>query len=149
MRLSIFWCLFLGILLNTTPVPIFGESLSPQNSKNELYSEPPVTPEAQTRQFYTEFFNMLLTLGIVVLLLLIITWAFKRLLHSRMHQINITSAIKILESRGISTKLSIHLIEVQGRGIVFAESSSGIEKLAEISLSQDTFQNILDEKMKK
>jgi len=143
---SIFRILFFLILFNTSVV--MAETATSPKTQNEFYIDPE-KPEVQTRHFYVEFLNMILTLVVIIILLLLITWAFKRLLHSRMQQINVTSTIKILETRAVSTKASVHLIEVQGKGIVFAESGSGIVKLTEIELPESSFQNILEEKMKK
>lgn len=128
-------------------------ALCQEKSEQETKTlEFPITQESETERgsFYWEFINMLTTLGMIVAVLLIISWLFKKTLQTRMQQINVTSMIKILETRAISTKLSLHLIEVQNKGIVFAESTSGIEKLTEIDLqgqSGKSFKRILEDKI--
>ena len=106
--------------------------------------------EVEGRDFTSEFSNMLLTLGLIVLVMLLATWLFKKAMHSRIQQINVTSLIKVLETRTLSTKLSVHLIEVCNRGIVFAESATGVAKLTEVSLEGEeekpSFGEILEPK---
>ncbi|GAB4229862.1 MAG: hypothetical protein Tsb0021_07800 [Chlamydiales bacterium] len=94
-----------------------------------------------------QFFNMLLTLGLIIGLLLIITWFFKKMMYSRIQQMNQTSEIKILESRAVSTKMSVHLLEVHNKQILFAESASGLLHLGDFPAqkSSRTFEEVLDE----
>lgn len=93
--------------------------------------------EAESHNFYIEFLRMLLILGFIIAFLFLLSWAVKRLLNTKMQGINRDSLIKILETRPISNKSSIHLIEVLGKGLVIGESLSGIVLLADIPLEPD------------
>ena len=118
--------------------------------EHERYFEDEITKEdAQNdNRFLKEFFKMLLMLGLLVGALLLITWIFKRTMSTRMDQMNVTSAIKILERRSLTPKSVVYLVEVYGRSIVFAESPSGITALADITSQErekhPSFQEVLD-----
>ncbi len=83
--------------------------------------------------FYSDLFNMLFTLGLLIALLLMGSWIVKRLMHTRLHQINTTSSIKIIESRALSTKSVIYLLEIQGKEIAVAESINGITQITGVT----------------
>lgn len=124
-------------------------------AENEAVDRPQDIPEnneyihADEPDLYPTFWNMLGTLALLVCALLILTWFFKRMTHSKIRQMNKTSPIKVIESRALSTKLSVHFIEVENKGIVFAESANGIAKLAEIPIEEiketRSFRTILEE----
>jgi flagellar biogenesis protein FliO len=65
---------------------------------------------------------------------------------ARIQQMNVTSDIKILDSRAVSTKLNVHLIEVHKKEVLFAESATGIEKLAEFSTEARNFEDVMKRK---
>lgn len=96
-------------------------------------------------RFTDELMNMLYTLGLLVLFLFFVSWGFRRLMSSRIQQMNTTSDIKILETRQVSTKLLVHMIQVRGKNIVFAESASGVDKLSEFPAESRTFKEVMDE----
>lgn len=138
------------------------------SSKNDANSHSLGNDEAATKEenlgygrFFSEFISMLFALGLIIGLMLVIAWALKRMLHTRMHQMNTSSAIKILERRTLNPKAALYLLDINGKGIVIAESSVGIHQVAEVpltgissnSFSQEkdpaAFSKILQEKMKK
>lgn len=77
-------------------------------------------------RFFTEFLNMLATLGLLIGIILIAAWFLKRFLNTRMEQINTTSSIKILERRALSPKTALYLLEVNDKSILIAESQNGV-----------------------
>jgi flagellar biogenesis protein FliO len=89
-------------------------------------------------QFYSQFLSMLSTLGIVVAVILFITWVLKQLLSTRIQQMNSSSAIKILERRSLTPKTAIYLLDVYGKGIAIAESQNGVTRLSEFSIVDST-----------
>jgi flagellar protein FliO/FliZ len=104
------------------------------------------TEESGMGRFLTEMFHMLFTLGLIIGAMLIGAWVLKKFLNTRVRQMNMTSAIKILERRTLTPKSAIYLIDVCGKGIVIAESPSGIERLTEIDLPPEVEENSKEEK---
>ncbi|CDZ80968.1 flagellar biosynthetic protein FliO [Candidatus Rubidus massiliensis] len=96
----------------------------------------PSPPEAD--RFMSEFFHMLLTLGFIVAFLLLAAYGMKKFLHTRMHQINANSEIKILESRALSTKTTLYVVEVKGHHLTIAESGNGVTLLSKSNTKQFT-----------
>lgn len=110
--------------------------------------------------FFTTFVNMLATLGIIIALILIVAWFLKKMLNTRIQQINTSSLIKIIERRTLTPKTSIYLLEFNGQDILIAESQNGVTQLAvgteNKSISDSStesqapsFEKILDDKSKK
>lgn len=84
-------------------------------------------------KFYTEFLNMLATLGLLIGVILIAAWFLKRFLNTRMEQINTVSSIKIVERRALSPKSALYLLEVNDQSILIAESQNGVTFLSRFS----------------
>ncbi len=82
-----------------------------------------------------DFFNMLFTLGMLLAGLLLVTWFLKRMVRNRTTATNSTNAIRILEKRSLSQKSHLYLIEVLGKGVLIADSASGIQTLTEVGPS--------------
>lgn len=93
----------------------------------DLISKPMKTNEG----VFSDVLNMLSTLGMIVGFILIVAWLLRRLLNTRIEQMNENSAIRILERRQISAKSIVYLIEVGNRHLVLAESHQGIVKVTE------------------
>lgn len=83
--------------------------------------------------FVVEFFRMLATLAFILVLLFLFLWFAKRLMNARLQQVNEQSPIKILETRQLSAKTLLYLIEVEGEVILIAESHSGVTHLKDLS----------------
>lgn len=90
---------------------------------------PPQTDHGD--RFFTELLNMLAVLGIIIVIILSTAWFLKRILNTRIQQMNTVSPIKILERRALTPKTTIYLIEINGKGIALAESQNGASLLAE------------------
>lgn len=88
-------------------------------------------PNKGNDKFFSEFLNMLATLGLVIALILIAAWFIKRLLNTRMEQINTSSLIKIIDKRSISPKTGLYLLEIYDKKVLIAETQAGVAKLAE------------------
>jgi flagellar biosynthetic protein FliO len=82
--------------------------------------------------FVSEFIRMLSLLGIMIGVLLLLAWALKRIMNSRMEQMNESSNIRILERRALAPKSAVYLLEVEGTKMVVAESPAGIHHLTTI-----------------
>ena len=84
-----------------------------------------------------QLMNMLTTLGLLIALVLAASWALKRMMRTRMLQVNETSSIKILEQRAITAKTIISLIEIREKKIAIAESSNGVTLLCNYASSDE------------
>lgn len=113
------------------------------------------TPDKHNDRFYVEFFNMLATLGLVIAIILIAAWLLRRLLNTRLEQINTTSIIKIVERRALSPKSAVYLLEIYDKIMVVAETQNGITQLGEFSIPPEaeiskknplSFEKILEKK---
>lgn len=99
-------------------------------------SETPPVEEAPDR-FFMELVNMAVSLTLIVAVLLIISWFVKRLLKTRMQQMNTQSGIKILERRPLTAKTAVYILDVHGKGIVLAESANGVVALGNVPLPEE------------
>lgn len=87
-------------------------------------------------RFFSEFINMLMTLGLIVAIILIATWFLKKMVSSRMEQMNTTSIIKVVEKRMLTPRTSIYLIDVKGDGFILAESNNGVTSLGTFNFNK-------------
>ncbi|NGX61578.1 MAG: hypothetical protein K940chlam9_01065 [Chlamydiae bacterium] len=82
--------------------------------------------------YMADFFHMLLTLGFIIVLIVITVFFLKKMMRSRMHALNKTTGIKILEKRSLNTKSSLYLVDILGKGVVISESPAGIHIVTEL-----------------
>lgn len=87
-------------------------------------------------RFFQEFMNMLFYLGIIVFFIIVLTWFLKRMLASRVEQVNTKSSIKILERRPITQKTTIYILGIFGKTVAIADSTNGITLLSESSVKE-------------
>lgn len=85
--------------------------------------------DKDTDRFFHEFINMLTTLGLIVAIVLLATWYFKKMLSTKVDQLNTTSQIKVIERRVLSPKVTVYLLDVKGEGIILAESATDVTRL--------------------
>lgn len=152
-----FLYIWLTLLIASSSLPAASETSSSTQSQQEATSpstlstpstnpDEPVFPMEelikeplkQNDRFFTEFLNMLATLGFIIALILIVAWFLKRLVNSRLEQANSSSSIKVLERRSLSPKSIVYLLEIEGTGILIAESVNGITRLSEFPVSTET-----------
>jgi flagellar biogenesis protein FliO len=100
----------------------------PEKYKSFLAEE---VPESQGTNFTHEFIKMIFVLGFLLILIFLAMWVFKRIFTQRIEFMNKNSSIKILESRSISPKANIHLLEVNGTTVLLSESPAGVHPLAQ------------------
>lgn len=93
-------------------------------------------PEKESDTFQAKFLNMLFLLGLLIAFMFLASWIIKKLMKTRMSELNTSSSIKIVESRNISHKAVLHLLDVRGKGILIAESPSGIHTITEVPLDE-------------
>ncbi|MCH9627984.1 MAG: hypothetical protein S4CHLAM2_16330 [Chlamydiales bacterium] len=93
------------------------------------------SPEAigQSYNYWGQFVNMLLTLGFILILIFLSVYLLKRLMRSRIHHLNRSTGIRILERRALNSKASLYIVDVLGKGVVLSESASGIQVVTEFA----------------
>lgn len=137
--LSLLLCLFLPLSTPswarqslTEEEKIANEILKEEALRSSLSRE---TTQTVEYDYWSEFFRMLLILSAIIALLLFSSWFLKRLMNTRLEQINKLNAIKVLEKRVLSQKAVAYLLEVQGKQLVVGESPAGLQCLCEIPLT--------------
>lgn len=93
--------------------------------------------EAGSGKFMEEMLNMFIVLAGIVGVMVLVSWVLKKVLNTKMLQINQTSGIKVIERRTISPKVQIYLLEIRGKGFVIAESPQGVHGLGEFSITSE------------
>ncbi len=89
-------------------------------------------PKEET-SFTMQLLHMLATLGLLISLVLLASWFLKKMMQTRVKQVNQSSAIKILEQRPLTHKTVISLIEIHGKEIAIAESTNGVTLLYQLA----------------
>lgn len=89
--------------------------------------------QPSTGDLYLEFFKMIFMLGVIIAFLLMIMWFIKRMLSTRIEQLNTTSVIKILERRPLTQKTVIYVVEAYDKRILLAESHGGVTLLSDLT----------------
>lgn len=92
---------------------------------------------AKEINFMHEFLQMIFTLIIVLALAIFTLMMLKKLMRSRANVINENSAIRVLEKRNLSSKASLYLVDILGKGVVISETSQGIDLITELPLGAD------------
>lgn len=85
----------------------------------------------QSYNYWGQFVNMLASLGLILVLIFVSVYILKRLMRSRIQHLNRSTGIRILERRALSSKSSLYLIDVLGKGVVISDSPSGIQVVTE------------------
>lgn len=96
--------------------------------------EPPTSAEGEYRGTFVRTF---LTLIGIILLFFLTIWLFRRAPMTRSKQLNNKKNIKVIESRQLSPKTMLYLVEVGGKQIVISESHIHVEKLTTIDWMPD------------
>lgn len=86
--------------------------------------------------YASDFFHMLLVLFFVILILFVVVKLLKKLMSTRLRQINEGSRIKIIERRSLNPKASLYLVEIDGRPLCVGESPQGVHLVADLSSSE-------------
>lgn len=89
--------------------------------------------EGQTYNYWAEFANMLMTLAFIIVLIIVTVWVLKKVMRSRVQNLNRSAGIKILERRPLNQKSSLYLVNILGKGVVISESQAGVQVITEFS----------------
>lgn len=80
--------------------------------------------------FQSKFFNMLFILGLLIGFMMLASWALKRMMKNKMTHLNTGSAIKVLETRYLSPRATLYLVEIHNQNFLIAESPTTVTYLA-------------------
>lgn len=106
------------------PFPVGYELESTQNSSKAQ----------EVDKFQDRFFHMLYILALLIGFMIVASWLIKKLMRTRTEQLNTTSLIRVIETRPLSTKATLHIIDINGKGILIAETHTKVTKLGEVDL---------------
>lgn len=86
--------------------------------------------DRKSDSFESKFFNMLFILGLLIAFMLLASWALKRMMKSKMTHLNTGSSIKVLETRYLSPRATLYLVEIHNQNFLIAESPTSVTYLA-------------------
>jgi flagellar biogenesis protein FliO len=92
----------------------------------------------ESETFQTKFFNMLFILGLLIGFMILASWALKRMMKSKMTQMNTSSSIKLLETRYLSPRATLYLVEIHDETFLIAESPTTVTYLATLPLKEES-----------
>lgn len=121
--------LFSSLIYAEEPLPNYTEPLPQAQQKTQqempyFFEEPPAPTEETS--FLAQFFYMLFMLGLLIAIVFFTSWFLRRMVSTRIEQLNATSEIKISEKRALSNRTTLYLIEVEGKKMFLAETASSI-----------------------
>ncbi|NGX41915.1 MAG: hypothetical protein K940chlam7_00189 [Chlamydiae bacterium] len=148
-RLIALFCLFIcqcacGTLssVETTEAETHKTTITTQTEVKEKL--PPSLEEELKRaeqggdsRFYQEFINMLFYLVGIIAFIVFFMWILKRMLTTRMQQVNETSSIKILERRSLTPKTTVYILTFFGKTVAITESTNGVTLLSEETINKE------------
>lgn len=94
-------------------------------------------PQEDTDSFESKFFNMLMILGLLIGFMFLASWSLKRMMKSKMTHMNSASSIKVLETRYLSPRATLYLIELQDQSFLIAESPTSVTYLKAFPLQRE------------
>lgn len=97
------------------------------------FEEDKVDREAPEDHFFGQFMKMLGTLGVLIAIMLTASWSLKRMLNTRVQKLNDSSLIKVVETRSLSTKSAVHLVEIEDKTFIIGESMNSVILLGTLS----------------
>jgi flagellar biogenesis protein FliO len=98
----------------------------------EIAQEPIASLDIATTSYETAFIKMLVALILILLLLMIGVFVYKKFAGARLQQSNHTRNIKILEKRAISPKTILYLVEIGGKKLLLGESQLELRHLSSL-----------------
>lgn len=111
---------------------------NPQAIPPSLFPSEEIPQDLKEEHFGKNLLQMLITLSIIVSMIFIMTWFLKKILNTRIQQLNTSSNIKILERRSLTPKTTIYLLEIEGKGFIVAESTNGLVSLSNFDVNAST-----------
>lgn len=106
---------------------VFGVSPTTERNPFDPFPLEEPAPDAPTdSRFLGEFFYMLLMLGLLIGVVFLAGYVLRRLTSTRIEALNTTSRVKIMERRSLSQRSMVHIVEIDDKEYLIAESPGGI-----------------------
>jgi len=105
-----------------------GEKSAPKKNTSQPFN----VEELGEYSYWDDFFNMMMALGVILLVIAGFSYLLKRVMATRTKQLNETNLIKVIERRALTPKSAVYLLEVAGKGLIIAETPSGIHPIGEL-----------------
>lgn len=86
-------------------------------------------PEREADTFQKKFMNMLFVLALLIGFMILASWALKRMMKTKATQLNTGSSIKVLETRFLSPRATLYLVEIENQTLLIAESPTAVTYL--------------------
>jgi flagellar biogenesis protein FliO len=137
--LSFFTVYFVPVCSQKEPINSNHFSENPSFFKNLEKGDPFLQEAKTTDSFQAKFLNMLLVLGLLVGFMVLASWSLKRMMKSRVTLLNNKSFIQILETRSLSPRSTLYLIELENKQLLLAETASAVTCLQVYDVN--SFQN--------
>ena len=96
-----------------------------------------ISNEHTTSKFEYRLLNMLLMLITLITFMVLAGWALKRMMRSRINNLNTSSVIKIKETRNISPRSTLYLVEIEGQTLLIGETHQTITHLATLETQSE------------
>ena len=97
-------------------------SLETTPKQEETVEKPLFEENMPPTDFHKTFIRMLISLGLIIILVFVTYWAFRKMMRTKQMQGNNNKAIKILERRTLSPKTVLYLVEIKNKKILLSES---------------------------
>ena len=101
-------------------------------ANSAMHQDDTKTTSLVTTDFKATFIRMMITLAVIVALIFITFWMFRRMMRHRMKTTTNTKAIQILEKKALSPKSMLYLVEVEGEKVLVSESHIEVRSLHEL-----------------
>lgn len=88
------------------------------------------------KSFEAKFFNMLIILFLLIGFMFLASWSLKRMMKSKLTNLNTGSSIKVLETRYLSPRATLYIVEVEGQSLLIAESPTTVTHLKTFRLEE-------------
>lgn len=116
---------------------IYGQDDTPAPLLDPFGITEPATDVPEPNRFVGEFFYMLLMLGILISVVVFTSWLLKKMLNTKITQLNANSTIQIIERRALSNRTTLYLIDMEGKTMLIAETPTTVVPL----FSEDSLQS--------
>ena len=104
---------------------------------DEMHGFKPEHVGRESDTFQAKFLNMLFLLGLLVAFMILASWALKRMMRSKITQLNIASNIKVMETRQLSPRSTLYIVEVQDKAFLIAETPTSVTYLATLPSEEE------------
>ena len=96
----------------------------------------------ETESFESKFLHMLLVLGLLIGFMFVASWALKRMMKAKITHHNTSSSIKVLETRYLSPRATLYLVEIEGQSLLIAESPTAVTYLKTFRLHDEETEEV-------